>query len=107
MDVVALKTKKMRGQAFVVFTELHSATNAVRAANGVALYGRPMVAPLPSTIITYSVCDDSDSPILPAVLPAAPASQPLLMTSDRKALPLSSFDCQDRSTDQSRYPSSG
>lgn len=45
MDVVALKTRKMRGQAHIVFTELSSATNAVRAANGVSIYGRPMVEP--------------------------------------------------------------
>mmetsp|Transcript_10949 Transcript_10949/g.28170 ORF Transcript_10949/g.28170 Transcript_10949/m.28170 type:complete len:234 (-) Transcript_10949:339-1040(-) len=42
MDVVALKTRKMRGQAHVVFTDLSSATSAVRAANGAMLYGRPM-----------------------------------------------------------------
>ena len=43
MDVVALKTKKMRGQAHVVFTTLAEATAAVRATNGVVVYGRPMV----------------------------------------------------------------
>ena len=43
MDIVALKTRKMRGQAHVVFTDLASATNAVRTANGAMLYGRPMV----------------------------------------------------------------
>jgi len=42
MDVVALKTRKMRGQAFVVFSELNSATAAMRSMNGFAFYGRPM-----------------------------------------------------------------
>ncbi|XP_005996928.1 U2 small nuclear ribonucleoprotein B'' [Latimeria chalumnae] len=42
LDIVALKTMKMRGQAFVVFKELSSATNALRQLQGFPFYGKPM-----------------------------------------------------------------
>jgi U2 small nuclear ribonucleoprotein B'' len=42
LDVVALKTTKMRGQAFVTYRELSSATQAVRALQGFGFYGKPM-----------------------------------------------------------------
>ncbi|KAA1466759.1 RNA-binding domain-containing protein [Dentipellis sp. KUC8613] len=42
IDVVALKTAKMRGQAFLVFTDLASATAALRACNGMEFYDKPM-----------------------------------------------------------------
>ncbi len=34
LDIVALKTLKMRGQAFVIFKEISSATNALRSMQG-------------------------------------------------------------------------
>ncbi|MEE6474481.1 hypothetical protein FKM82_010396 [Ascaphus truei] len=42
MDIVALKTMKMRGQAFVVFKELASATTALRQLQGFPFYSKPM-----------------------------------------------------------------
>ncbi|XP_075719215.1 U2 small nuclear ribonucleoprotein B'' isoform X2 [Rhinoderma darwinii] len=42
MDIVALKTIKMRGQAFVIFKELASATNALRQLQGFPFYDKPM-----------------------------------------------------------------
>ncbi|XP_068088548.1 U2 small nuclear ribonucleoprotein B'' [Hyperolius riggenbachi] len=42
MDIVALKTMKMRGQAFVIFKELSSATNALRQLQGFPFYDKPM-----------------------------------------------------------------
>ncbi|GJE84989.1 RNA-binding domain-containing protein [Phanerochaete sordida] len=42
IDVVALKTQKMRGQAFVVFSDLASATAALRACEGFVFYEKPM-----------------------------------------------------------------
>jgi len=42
MDIVALKTMKMRGQAFVVFKELAAATNALRQLQGFPFYNKPM-----------------------------------------------------------------
>ncbi|KAG5830962.1 U2 small nuclear ribonucleoprotein B'' [Anguilla anguilla] len=42
IDIVALKTMKMRGQAFVVFRELGSSTNALRQLQGFPFYNKPM-----------------------------------------------------------------
>lgn len=42
LDIVALKTLKMRGQAFVIFNEINSATNALRSMQGFPFYEKPM-----------------------------------------------------------------
>jgi len=42
MDIVALKTLKMRGQAFVIFKEINSATNALRSMQGFPFYDKQM-----------------------------------------------------------------
>ncbi|XP_047220328.1 U2 small nuclear ribonucleoprotein B'' [Girardinichthys multiradiatus] len=42
IDLVAMKTMKMRGQAFVVFKELTAATNALRQLQGFPFYNKPM-----------------------------------------------------------------
>ena len=44
MDIVAIMTLKMRGQAFVIFKEIQSATNALRAMQGFPFYDKPMVS---------------------------------------------------------------
>ena len=44
LDIVALKTLKMRGQAFVVFRDITSATNALRSMQGFPFYDKPMVS---------------------------------------------------------------
>ncbi|KAG7231820.1 hypothetical protein INR49_010283 [Caranx melampygus] len=42
IDIVAMKTMRMRGQAFVVFKELTAATNALRQLQGFPFYNKPM-----------------------------------------------------------------
>ncbi|TIB40410.1 hypothetical protein E3P86_00700, partial [Wallemia ichthyophaga] len=42
LDVVALKTDKLRGQAWIVFDVLSAATSAIRAENGSRFYSKPM-----------------------------------------------------------------
>ena len=44
LDIVALKTLKMRGQAFVVFRDIASATSALRSMQGFPFYDKPMVS---------------------------------------------------------------
>lgn len=44
VDIVALKTLKMRGQAFVIFKEIQSSTNALRSMQGFPFYDKPMVS---------------------------------------------------------------
>lgn len=43
LDVVALKTMKMRGQAHIVFRDLDAATQALRALQGFTFFGKDMV----------------------------------------------------------------
>ncbi|KAG6337353.1 hypothetical protein ID866_1726 [Astraeus odoratus] len=42
IDIIASKGPKMKGQAFVVFTDLASATTAMRACEGMIFYDKPM-----------------------------------------------------------------
>lgn len=43
IDVVATKSPKMRGQAFLVFADLAGATAAMRACAGMTFYDKPLV----------------------------------------------------------------
>jgi len=42
LDIVASKTLKGRGQAFVIFKDINSATNALRSMQGFPFYDKPM-----------------------------------------------------------------
>ncbi|PYH40536.1 U2 snRNP complex subunit MSL1 [Aspergillus saccharolyticus JOP 1030-1] len=42
LDVVAMKTKKMRGQAHIVFKDVHASTQAMRALQGFEFFGKHM-----------------------------------------------------------------
>lgn len=42
LDVVALKTIKMRGQAFIVYRDIMTATQALRSLDGFEFFGFPM-----------------------------------------------------------------
>ncbi|KAF5388257.1 hypothetical protein D9615_000366 [Tricholomella constricta] len=42
IDIVASKSKSMRGQAFLVFTDLAGATSAMRACEGMMFYEKPL-----------------------------------------------------------------
>lgn len=43
LDVVAMSTKKMRGQAHVVFKDVQASTQAMRALQGFDFFGKEMV----------------------------------------------------------------
>ncbi len=43
LDVVALKTMKMRGQAHIVFRDIQTSTQAMRSLDGFRFLGREMV----------------------------------------------------------------
>ena len=45
LDIVALKTMKMRGQAHVVFRDVDSSTQAMRALQAFTFFGKDMVRP--------------------------------------------------------------
>ncbi|OOF96927.1 hypothetical protein ASPCADRAFT_205714 [Aspergillus carbonarius ITEM 5010] len=42
LDVVAMKTEKMRGQAHIVFKDVQASTQAMRALQGVEFFGKQM-----------------------------------------------------------------
>jgi len=42
IDIIAMKTPKMRGQAFVVFREIPMATSALRSMQGFTFFDKPM-----------------------------------------------------------------
>jgi len=42
LDIVAMKGIKMNGQAFVIFKDITSSTNALRAMQGFPFYDKPM-----------------------------------------------------------------
>jgi RNA recognition motif-containing protein len=43
IDITALKSKKMQGQAHILFKDVQSATQAMRACQGFEFFGREMV----------------------------------------------------------------
>jgi RNA recognition motif-containing protein len=49
LDVVALKTMKMRGQAHIVYRDIQTATQAMRSLDGFEIFGQKMVC-------LYSLC---------------------------------------------------
>lgn len=49
IDIVASKNEKMRGQAFLVFSDLAGATAAMRACEGMIFYDKPLVRALLDT----------------------------------------------------------
>jgi U2 small nuclear ribonucleoprotein B'' len=53
LDVVALRTMKMRGQAHIVFRDIQAATQAMRALQGFDFFGKEMVRPPGAFIIGW------------------------------------------------------
>ena len=51
LDVVALKTIQMRGQAHVVFRDVQAATQAMRSLDGQVFLGRQMVGAIVPLLI--------------------------------------------------------
>lgn len=66
LDIVALKTLKMRGQAFVIFKEINSATKALQSMQGFPFYDKPMVSV--DRILHFYVSHTSFIPISKLIL---------------------------------------
>jgi len=66
LDVIALKTPKLRGQAWVCFSEVTAASNAVRQMQNFPFYDKPMVIVRLhlSSIYYYTETYDSDSYVI-------------------------------------------
>jgi RNA recognition motif-containing protein len=54
LDIIALKTAKMRGQAHVVFRDIDSATQAMRALDNFTFFGKDMVRRASSFLLQAS-----------------------------------------------------
>jgi len=61
LDIVALKTTKMRGQAHVVFRDIDTSTQAMRALQGFTFFGKDMVRLLPLQLPQATVTELSHS----------------------------------------------
>ena len=55
LDIVAVKTAKMRGQAHVVFRDIQASTQAMRALQGFDFFGKEMVSPCPHFLHLFKV----------------------------------------------------
>ncbi|KAL2124554.1 hypothetical protein VTJ04DRAFT_919 [Mycothermus thermophilus] len=94
LDVVALKTMKMRGQAHIVYKDIQTATQAMRSLDGFEFLGRPLkisyakgksniIAKLdgsfkPPTAAQQVEVTDLQQSIFNAPVPGAPAPAPKL-----------------------------
>jgi U2 small nuclear ribonucleoprotein B'' len=61
LDITAVKSSKMRGQAHVLFRDVHAATQAMRACQGFEFYGREMVSRVNTISTRGSAYIDEDS----------------------------------------------
>ena len=63
LDVNARKTSKMRGQAHVLFRDVHAATQGMRSCQGMDFFGKPMVRGsldcVPASLLTRLSSDDN------------------------------------------------
>ena len=53
LDVVALKTMAMRGQAHIVYRDVQAATQAMRSLEGQTFLGFPLVSLLSPRLVTF------------------------------------------------------
>ena len=56
LDILVSRIMKMRGQAFVIFKEVTSATNALRSMQGFPFYDKPMVSVLSVKFVCLCAC---------------------------------------------------
>ncbi|KAK4983546.1 hypothetical protein LTR50_007154 [Elasticomyces elasticus] len=106
LDIVALKTPKLRGQAHVLFKDVTSATMALRALQGFEFFGKKMYAKTksdylakldgtyraPGTTSTDEAPQSSDTAgaVQPSVFAAPPGAAPLPALSAPPSLPAKS-----------------
>jgi len=53
LDVVAMRSSKLRGQAHVVFRDIQASTQAMRGLQGFEFFGKEMVSPFHSLSCRY------------------------------------------------------
>ncbi|KAJ7228717.1 hypothetical protein GGX14DRAFT_614591 [Mycena pura] len=80
VDVVASKSQRMRGQAFLVFSDLASATTAMRACEGMMFYDKPLRIAYAKTK-SYATSRKED----PAFVPPTSANASALLLQNGRA----------------------
>lgn len=77
LDVVALKTMKMRGQAHIVFRDIQTATQAMRSLDGFEFLGAVIVRQNPPLVFLSGVSTNMLLSELPTQSPSRPSSRSL------------------------------
>jgi RNA recognition motif-containing protein len=84
LDIVAMKTSKMRGQAHILFRDVSSSTQAMRSLQGFEFFGKEMVCSLSalpciltSLTITFRKSHMQQQSLTPSQNLTAPTSSPL------------------------------
>ena len=60
IDVVCMKTESLRGRAWIVFADVASASNALRAMQDFPFFGKPLVRLLVCLFVCLFICLDYD-----------------------------------------------
>jgi len=84
LDVVAMKSPKMRGQAFIVYRDLVSAGSAIQAMQSFVLFDKPMVPCYIIIIYRYILfcIIDPTQPMVPSLPPcSSPPTSPWSLSS--------------------------
>jgi RNA recognition motif-containing protein len=68
IDVVATKSPKMRGQAFLVFADLAGATAAMRACAGMTFYDKPLVRNASQSVLYFRLIQPGSRSLFPHTL---------------------------------------
>jgi RNA recognition motif-containing protein len=86
LDIVALKTTKMRGQAHIVFRDLQAATQAMRSLEGFQFLGQELVSRYPRAFqnVLLTLCSHRES----SMPRRSPILWPSLMGHTRCLVPL-------------------
>ena len=83
LDILVSRSLKMRGQAFVIFKEVSSATNALRSMQGFPFYDKPMVSTVgvedACVPLCASCCRRLDGPVPPVTCNVVPEGQEFLV----------------------------
>jgi RNA recognition motif-containing protein len=66
LDVVCMRTYRLRGQAWVVFSDVTAATNALTSMQGFPFFDKPMVRFLERC--GFAVCSEHSADVLDAAM---------------------------------------
>ncbi|KZT38361.1 RNA-binding domain-containing protein [Sistotremastrum suecicum HHB10207 ss-3] len=98
IDIVASKSQKMRGQAFLVFSDLAGATAAMRACEGMMFYDKPLHIEYAKTK-SHAILKREDPSFVPPSALRAQAHPPTHLLAKQKELTLTESKKRSRDDD--------